>query len=256
VAAPAGDPFESWFSAVEARHLERLTFPEVRRGLQALSSLYVQRRGRLTAGAALDGAGKRAAFALFYAPLHFLLVRQIVRSLGAGGRPGTILDLGSGTGAAGAAWALECDPHPRLLAIDRNPWAVSEARWNLRRLGLEGEARRADLNLLHFRGRDEAILAAFTLNEIQPEEREALRPKMLAAARQGSDLLIIEPIARDVTPWWEDWSAAVREQGGRNDEWRFRLPLPERLRLLDRAAKMDHSELTGRSLWMRGRVKA
>jgi SAM-dependent methyltransferase len=255
VAAPAEDPFDRWFPAVEARHLERLTFPEVRRGLQALSSLYVQRRGRLPSGAALDGAGKRAAFALFYAPLHFLLVRQIVRSVAAAGRPGTILDLGSGTGVAGAAWALECHPRPRLLAIDRNPWAVSEARWNLRRLGLEGEARRADVNRLDFRGRGEAILAAFTLNEMPPEDREALLAKMLAAVRRGSDLLIIEPIARGVTPWWEGWSSAVLAEGGRDDAWRFEQPLPERLRLLDRAAKLDHSELTGRSLWMPGRVK-
>ena len=31
---------------------------------------------------ALDGAGKRAAFALFYAPLHFLTLSRIVQSIG------------------------------------------------------------------------------------------------------------------------------------------------------------------------------
>src|SRR5688572_32288957 len=34
-------------------------------------------------GRALDTAGKRAAFALFYAPLHFLTVRHVVSALGA-----------------------------------------------------------------------------------------------------------------------------------------------------------------------------
>jgi len=256
VAAPAEDPFARWFSAVEARHLERLTFPEVRRGLQALSSLYVQRRGRLPAGAALEGAGKRAAFALFYAPLHFLLVREIVRSLGASARPpGTILDLGSGTGAAGAAWALECDPRPRLVAFDRNPWAVDEARWNFRRLSLNGEARHEEVQRIRFHGPGEALLAAYLLNEISAEQRETLFAGLLGAAKRGSPLLIVEPIARDVTPWWGAWSSAVRAEGGRDDEWRFRLALPEKLRLLDRAAKLDHSELTGRSLWIPGRVK-
>ena len=82
------------------------TFKEVRHGLQALSSLYVERRERMAGGAALDGAGKRAAFALYYGPMHFLLVREIVRAL-ALRAPRRILDLGCGTGTAGAAWALE-----------------------------------------------------------------------------------------------------------------------------------------------------
>ena len=75
------DPLDSFHAALEARHLSELTFAEVRRALQALSSLYVERRERMADGAALDGAGKRAAFALYYGPLHFLLVREIVRAL-------------------------------------------------------------------------------------------------------------------------------------------------------------------------------
>jgi hypothetical protein len=41
-----------------------------------------------------------------------------------------------------------------------------------------------------------------------------------------------------------------RRIGGRADEWRFRVELPERLALMDRAAGLDHRELTGRSLWL------
>ena len=56
---------------------------------------------------ALDSAGKRAAFALFYAPLHFIAVTEVIRALATSREaPATILDLGCGTGAAGAAWAL------------------------------------------------------------------------------------------------------------------------------------------------------
>ena len=96
------------------------------------SSSYVERRSRLGRGSALDGAGKRAAFALYYAPLHLLTVQRIVQAL----HPlpvGTILDLGCGTGAAGCAWALaqaaSGEPPPRLHGIDRHPWAVAETRW-------------------------------------------------------------------------------------------------------------------------------
>ena len=71
-------PTERWLTALEARHFSDLTFQEVSRSLRALSATYVERRGRIREGAALSGAGKRAAFALFYGPLHYLLVREIV----------------------------------------------------------------------------------------------------------------------------------------------------------------------------------
>jgi hypothetical protein len=41
-----------------------------------------------------------------------------------------------------------------------------------------------------------------------------------------------------------------RGVGGREDTWRFPVTLPEPLALLDRAAGLDHRELTGRSLWL------
>jgi len=66
--------FDDWLAALEARHLAELTFPEMSRALKALSSTYVERRQKISEGAALAGRGKRAAFALFYGPLHHLLV--------------------------------------------------------------------------------------------------------------------------------------------------------------------------------------
>jgi len=65
---------EHWLNAAEARHLADLEFREVSRALRALSATYVERRDKIGSGAALAGAGKRAAFALFYAPIHLLLV--------------------------------------------------------------------------------------------------------------------------------------------------------------------------------------
>src|SRR6516164_585598 len=100
------DPFAAWNAALEKRHLANLTFQEIRRSVRALSALYVENRGRLDSGAILNGAGKRAAFAMFYAPLHFLLIREIIRALKAADRScSTILDLGCGTGVGSAAWA-------------------------------------------------------------------------------------------------------------------------------------------------------
>ena len=245
-----GKPFERWLEALERKHLAELTFAEVRRALQALSSLYVERRNNLPGGAALDGAGKRAAFALFYGPLHYLLVDAIIRSLAAETRaPSRILDLGCGTGVAGAAWALACNAAPAITGVDRSPWALEEARWTYRMLGVRGRTRQGDVPGYPMAGSD-GVIAAFAVNELAPPARETLLRKMLTVARSGVQLLVIEPVAHGAAPWWDEWSKAIRAAGGRDDTWRFPAVLPGILRSLDHAAGLDHAELTGRSLWL------
>src|SRR5258705_423315 len=152
--------FDQWISELEKRHLADLRIAEVTRALRALSSAYVERRhtrlrsssfgGQAVGRGPLGSAGKRAAFALFYAPLHFLAASHVIGSLDGAiePSPSAILDVGCGTGAAGAASA----------------------------------------------------------------------------------------------------SAA----GGRADEWRFAVDLPPLLRTLDKAAGLNHRELTVRSLWLPG----
>src|SRR5438270_6497684 len=122
-------PYDRWLADLERRHLAELTFPEVSRALRALSATYVERRQKIAEGAALAGAGKRAAFALFYGPLHFLLVHHIVNALpGAISPAAALVDLGCGTGASGAAWAQACGPRgPLVTGIDRHSWALGEA---------------------------------------------------------------------------------------------------------------------------------
>lgn len=248
--SPSSDRFGDWFAALERRQREMLGFAEIRRALQALSSLYVERRGRLAAGSALNGRGKRAAFALYYGPLHFLTMREIVRALGATQpRPSRILDLGCGTGVAGAAWATEAR-NVAVEGIERNGWAVDEARWTLARLGIPGTVRRGDLLQAHLPPPGGVIVAAFTLNELPEPEREMLLSRLAQAGRSGRRVLIVEPIARRVTPWWERWRARFVEGGGRADSWRFRVELPPTLALLDKAAGLDHRELTARSLFL------
>jgi hypothetical protein len=245
------DAFSRWLAALEARYRADLTFAEIRRGLQALSSLYVERRGRIASGAALDGAGKRAAFALYLGPLHFLIVREVVRALRAAEpAPTRIVDLGCGTGAAGAAWALAASPRPDYEGVDRSAWAAGEARFSLKVLGLRGRASAGDLDRISLPGRGGAVVAAFTVNELDEAARGRLLGRLLDAARAGARVLVVEPIARRIAPWWRDWAAAFVTAGGRADEWRFPAALPETLAALDRAAGLDHRELLARSLWL------
>jgi hypothetical protein len=243
------EKFAEWIAALDRRHLTALTPSEVARALRALSSCYVERREKLTAGEALGTAGKRAAFALFYAPQHFLVVRAVVTALDATGIA-RVVDLGCGTGAAGAAWALE-SKNATVAGFDRHSWAVAEASWTYRTLGLEGKARQADLARLRVKvERGSGVIAAYALNELETPARTRLLPQLLEHCRRGARILVVEPIARRALPWWEEWEVAFRAAGGRADEWRFPALLPDRQAQLARAAGLDPRELTARSLYL------
>ena len=253
-----GDRFANWLAALELRHLANLRVPEVTRALRALSSAYVERRRAGASGGtgqqvlgALDSAGKRAAFALFYAPLHFIAVTEVIRAHGARrGAPKTILDLGCGTGAAGAAWALESQPDATVIGIDRHPWAIDEAHWTYQQLGVRGRARQGDVTRAPAPHRGGAVLAAYLLNELPDPARIRIEHRLVDAASHGVRVLVIEPIARGVAPWWDDFSARVTAAGGRADEWRIPIDLPPLLEKFDRAAGLNHRELTFRSLFV------
>lgn len=246
--------FDEWLAQLEARHLADLRVPEVTRALRALSSAYVERRHKVAAGATLDTAGKRAAFALFYAPLHFLATYHVVQALGvAGSPPAAILDIGCGTGAAGAAWSVAAGGDVPVTGIDRHPWAVEEARWTYRHLRVPGHARQGDAGRILPARRGAGIVAAYVLNELPDSIRERLEGHLLQAAAGGASSLVLEPIARSVAPWWDATAARVTAAGGRVDEWKFPIDLPPLLRLLDKAAGLNHRELKLRSFYLPGR---
>ena len=239
----------NWFDALERRYLSDLTFSEAARALRALSSCYVERRSKLAAGGALESRGKRAAFALFYGPLHFVVTTEIVRALSVPRGLREVIDVGCGTGAAGAAFAIEAGA-ARIAGIDRNPWAIAEANWTYREMRLKGKAVKGDAGRFRTRAGDgTAIIAAYTVNELS-DGRATLLDELIRAAARDARILIVEPIARGVAPWWEEWRSAFERAGGRADEWRLPSTLPARQRELARAAGLDPRELTARSLWI------
>jgi hypothetical protein len=243
----------SWLAALERRYLSDLTPGEVARALRALSSCYVERRSVLARGGALASRGKRAAFALFYGPLHLLVTREILRS-----RPSpidgitSIIDLGCGTGAAGVAWALASGART-IRGFDRHPWAIAESNSMYRHFHLNGRATRHDIGRARIPGaRGTGIIAAYAVNELTTGGRAFLLTELLQAHARGARILIIEPIARRSAAWWPEWRTSFERAGGRADDWRFPNRLPPTQQSLARAAGLDPRELTAKTLWLPG----
>jgi SAM-dependent methyltransferase len=238
-----------WIERIQTRYRETLTFAEIRKGVVALSRIYVEERRRIERGAVFDGAGKRAAFACYYSPLHFLVVRKLVASLGAERVPARrILDLGCGLGVAAAAWATVCAAKPEVVGLEKNSWAAAEARWLLAALDIRGRILQKPLQDFPAAASGDAIVAAYSVNELDAEGRGKLLERLLEAAKQGAAVLIVEPLARRALPWWQEWQEAFLERSGRADEWRLAAELPPSIALFDRASGLDHRELTARSL--------
>lgn len=263
--SPTHDAIDVWLRDLEARHLRDLTPAEVRRAIQALSTSYVHRRDRV-ANRTFDGAGKRAAFALYYAPLHFFFLRGVLaetRDLEGFGvssgaskeRRFNIVDLGCGTAVAGAAWALAMGPKAEVDGIERNRWAAKEASHTLRTLGVRGRTRPGDVSRWRARPRVDGIVVAYTVNELEDSVRDRLLIELLAAVRGGAALWVIEPIARGISPWWDAWCKGFASLGGQSATWELEVQLPELLQRFDRASGLNHRTLKGRTLMVPGRAK-
>ncbi|HXV65068.1 MAG TPA: class I SAM-dependent methyltransferase [Vicinamibacteria bacterium] len=241
--------FYRWLEHLDTRHASSLTFAELRGGVVALSRIYVEERARLGRGAVFQGRAKRAAFACFYTPLHFLVIRRIIDELGLKDpAPRRILDLGCGLAAAGGAWSLAADGKPFVVGIDQSRWCVLEARRSLAALGLRGTVRREAIGRSRIPTGCDAVVAAYSVNELDPASRQILLDRLL---RGRASALVVEPVAQRLNPWWGEWNDAFVSAGGEGNLWRFRCDLPERLKSLDRASGLDHGVLKVRSLVLR-----
>jgi SAM-dependent methyltransferase len=242
--------FQAWIAAAAAR--EPLRFPEIRKGVQALSVRYVEgrRAGGVGAGA-LGGAGLRAAFASFYAPLHFLTAFAAISELPAALRAGVtrVVDLGAGTGAAGAALALGAGT-AEVLALDRSAWALGEARHTFAAFAVRGRTRRTELPAGVPRlSASDLVAAGWLLNEGDVAFRARIAGLLARALEAGARVLVLEPLARSVSPWWDDFAAALAPAGAASALLKWAIERPDWIARLDAAAGLDHREIGARVLW-------
>lgn len=251
-----GNSQAAWLAALEHRHLANLTRQEFTRAVRALSSRYVERRSQLPDRSPLDSAGKRAAFALFYAPLHFLTTQAVLSRTGTPAQLDTLVDLGCGTGVCGAAWALMYATPPIITGVDASAWAIEEARWNWRTMGLRGQTVRGDL-LTTARGllrhpaailATTGIIAGWSVNELSNTDRGALLDILDALVERGARLMILEPLARGVTPWWDAWAARLEPRHVQSHDIKVETDLPPSLASFSESAGFRKKELGARVL--------
>lgn len=240
-----------YIEALLDRHLRDLKFSEVARALRALSAGYVEKREEGGLARALDGRGKRAAFALYYGATHFLAALALVRELDLGFKGGgrsTILDLGCGTGACGAAWALESEGSPQVIGADRSSFALHEARWTYQTLRIKAETSRSMSETLESIRRPDGVVIGWTLNELDDAKRELIAGRVRPWIAKGTRLLVIEPVSKRVAPWWDEWAKRFLEGQVTVLEKKLRLSLPPKIALLARSAGLSTDAMVARVL--------
>ena len=243
---PAPDPLDPFHALLEARHLSELTFAEVRRALQALSSVYVERRERMAEGAGSTGpASAPRSPSTTGRCTSCSCARSCARSArppAPRAAPGPRLrhrhrgrGLGAGVRAPDAG-----------RGVDRSGWAVAEARWTSRASASTGRTTRADATTA-----PPAQAPGRRPRRVHRERARgqahargccracSSRPGGLDRPRRRADL-------RRVTPRWPEWAGAVedRRRPGARTSGASAPPMPTALALLGKAAGLDAGELS------------
>jgi hypothetical protein len=253
---PLRGAFDAWLEGAVGRYMPLLQFAEIRKGALALSSLYVERRraGEIAARA-VRGRGKRAAFATYFAPLHFLTIHHALRALDlAGAGPvRRVLDLGCGSGATGAAVASAQPEPPPLVALDASGWALGETHATCAAFGLRCRKRRGRLPGAFPRvGAGDVVALGWVVNELDEEARGGLLVRLHGALESGASLLLAEPLSERPSPWWKEWCESLAAGGVTPEIFRSEIERPAWIESLDRATRLDHRTLGARLLWAPG----
>jgi hypothetical protein len=135
-----------------------------------------------------------------------------------------------------------------MLLLDRSGWALAEARRTLAALGLTGATRRRALpSLPRLEPGDLAVLG-WVLNECDARTRDAVAERLAEAAGRGVSVLVAEPLAGFVAPWWDGLAQRLEPHGLHARIWKAPVVLPAWIRKMDRAAGLDHGTLGARLL--------
>ena len=100
--------------------------------------------------------------------------------------------------------------------------------------------------------RPEGIVIGWTLNELDDAKRALVAERLAHWVAKGSRLLVIEPVSKRVTPWWDEWVQKLPSAHCSVFEKRLRLDLPPKIALLARSAGLGAEGTVVRVLAARG----
>ncbi len=207
------------------------------------------------------GEGKKAAFATYYGPLHFLTVYPVVADWlkNCPNPPERILDLGCGTGACGAAIALALQhtfpdlAPPEVSCLDQSPWALGEAKKTYRAFGLEAKTKKGTLPRDFPRTRKaDCIVLGWAVNELSRESNTVLLSKLASALQEPLTIFIFEPLSSKLSPWWDSWASRLSPAGVISKIFKTEQERPKWIEKLDHASGLDHRILGARVLHSAG----
>ncbi|MCP3984314.1 MAG: hypothetical protein GY723_07985, partial [bacterium] len=92
------------------------------------------------------------------------------------------------------------------------------------------------------------MVCGWLLNELDADARKQLLERLERGIDRGAACLILEPLAGSASPWWDGACARLSTKGMRDGIFKTEVELPEPLRVLDRAAGLDHRMIGAR--WM------
>ena len=247
----------AWVEAAQARWASDLQFRELRRGVQAVSDLYVHKRATHSlSDRAVDGRGKRAAFAVYYGGLHLTLLQAWLAERDPVAID-QVWDPGCGPGVVGAAVA-RWGACKKVHASDRVGRHLEVAAWTGRQLGVRTQTRKAELPRVLERTRGVGIVTlGWVLNELDDSLREATLTALIRRLRAGSGVLILAPLSLRASPWWPQ--AVQKLRAARPDacaeEYRLQPELAPLLADLDRASRLNHRTMGARVFYAPPQVK-
>ena len=107
---------------------------------------------------------------------------------------------------------------PRVIGIDRHPWALAEAADTYRVFGIAATVRQADIATATLPTPLQRFSPPSPVNELADPARERAAPAAARTREPAGSRVRRRAAGGFVAPWWKKWREAFESAGGRADE--------------------------------------
>lgn len=244
----------TWWAKLEAIHNESragLTRRAWHQAIQAASRNYTSQRQRLSQSVAPSPAIQLAQHG-YYGVMHALIVQAIAAYFHIQQWPfQRLIDIGCNTGVAGLTLCAQLPTITSYIGLEPQRWAAKKAKQFQLACAIPGKIF-SGTGLTWQPQKGDLILLSFVLNEMTESQRKVLHSKLLHHLEKGAGILIIEPIARHITPWWDSWlqSFLPWSYSQANLQKAWPVQTPQMWFESHHGAGFHHQRWKARSLWI------